>query len=186
MGMDKQEVTVMRRFIGAARYAALAALLGLASAAGAEPSVQVGFSPEGSARALVLETIGGAKHSIQMLAYAFQAPDIMQALVDAKRRGVEVRIVVDKKRNQNKASKTAMDFVTGNGVALRTNDHFHLHHDKTIIVDGSTVETGSFNFASSAETANSENVVVIRDMPEVARQYLAHWQSRWDLGVPYP
>ena len=100
-------------------------------------------------------------------------------------RGVQVQVVVDKKRNQNKPSKKAMDFVTSKGVELRTNDHFHIHHDKTIIVDGHTVETGSFNFAPSAETLNSENVVVIRNAPEVVRQYLAHWQSRWDLGQPY-
>ncbi|BBP71383.1 conjugal transfer protein [Pseudomonas sp. Seg1] len=166
--------------------AALAILLSIAAISHAEPSVQVGFSPEGSARKLVLETIGSAQHSIQMLAYAFQAPDIVQALIDAKKRGVEVRIVVDKKRNLGKSSKTAMDLVVLNGVQLRTNEHFHLHHDKTIIVDGNTVETGSFNFAPSAEKANSENVVVIRDMAEVSRQYIAHWQSRWELGVPYP
>lgn len=168
------------------RNIALTILLGIPSLSHAEPSVQVGFSPEGSARKLVLETIGSASHSIQMLAYAFQAPDIMQALVDAKRRGVDVRIVIDKKRNLGKVSKAAMDFVTSNQVELRTTDHFHIHHDKTIIVDGNTVETGSFNFASSAETSNSENVVVIRDMPDVTRQYIAHWQSRWDLGKPYP
>ncbi|GAA7772029.1 hypothetical protein HpMS107_60760 [Helicobacter pylori] len=121
-----------------------------------------------------------------MLAYSFQAPDIMQALVDARNRGVEVRVVIDKKRNLGKTSVAAMDFVTRNGVEVRTNDHFHIHHDKTIIVDGNTVETGSFNFAPSAETSNSENVVVIRDMPEVSRQYIEHWQSRWNLGKPYP
>ncbi|QPF75003.1 phospholipase D family protein [Roseateles sp. DAIF2] len=165
---------------------ALAALLGLGAPAHAEPGVQVGFSPEGSARRLLLETIADAKHSIQMLAYAFQAPDIAQALVEAERRGVEVRIVVDKKRNLNKPSKKAMDLVTRHGVELRTNDRFHLHHDKTLIVDGQTVQTGSFNYAPSAETGNSENVLVLREMPEVARQYLAHWQSRWDLGQPYP
>lgn len=168
------------------RHFALALLLSGASLAQAQPRVQVGFSPEGSARQLVLETIAGARHSIQMLAYAFQAPDIMQALVDAEQRGVEVRVVVDKKRNLGKASRKAMDFVTRHGVELRTNDQFHIHHDKTLIVDGHTVETGSFNFAPSAETANSENVVVIRDAPEVVRQYLAHWQSRWDGGKPYP
>ena len=168
------------------RSLALAALLCLSSLSHAQPSVQVGFSPEGSARQLVLETIAGAQTSIQMLAYAFQAPDLAQALADASRRGVQVRIVVDKKRNQGKTSRAAMDLVTRHGVALRTNDHFHIHHDKTIIVDGHTVETGSFNFAPSAETLNSENVVVIRGMPEVARQYSAHWQSRWELGQPYP
>jgi len=152
----------------------------------AEPGVQVGFSPEGSARQLVLETIGSAKRDIRMLAYAFQAPDIAQALVDAKHRGVVVRIVVDRKRNLGKTSRTAMDLVTRNGIELRTNDRFHIHHDKTIIVDEETVETGSFNFAPSAETLNSENVVVIRGMPEVARQYVVHWQSRWDGGKAYP
>lgn len=110
----------------------------------------------------------------------------MQALVAAKNRSVKGRVVVDKKRNKGKTSKKAMVFVTSNGVDSRTNDHFHIHHDKVIIVDGSTAETGSFNFAPSAETANSEKVVVIRDMPEVAKQYIAHWQSRWDLGKPYP
>lgn len=168
------------------RSLALAALLHLPALAFAAPGIDVGFSPEGSARALVLQTIGNATRSIQMLAYAFQAPDIVQALVDAKRRGVEVRIVVDAKRNRGKASRAAMDAVTRHAIALRTNDRFHLHHDKVIIVDGHTVQTGSFNFAPSAETANSENVVVMREMPEVARQYLAHWQSRWDLGTPYP
>ncbi len=161
------------------RLIALAALFFAASLLHAQPSVQVGFSPEGSARKLVLETIEGARQSIRMLAYAFQAQ------VAAKQRGVDVRIVVDKKRNQGKTSKAAMDFVTRNGIELRTNSHFHMHHDKTIVVDGNAVQTGSFNFAVSAETVNSENVVVIRDDPEISRQYIAHWQSRWELGKLY-
>lgn len=99
----------------------------------------------------------------------------MQALVDAKNRGVSVRVVVDRKRDQGRVSKTAMDFVIRNGLSLRTNEHFHIHHDKVIIVDGGTVETGCFNFTPSVGTANSENLIVIRDMPDVSRQYLAHW-----------
>jgi len=161
-------------------------LLAIPALSQAAPQVEVGFSPEGSARALVLQTIGSAKHSIHMLAYAFQAPDIAQALVDASRRGVRVQVVVDKQRNLGAASRAAMDLVTGQGVELRTNDRYHLHHDKTFIVDEHTVETGSFNFAVSAETVNSENVLVLRNAPEVARQYLAHWQSRWDQGEAYP
>lgn len=167
------------------RILGLTAMLAFSSAAQAAPGVEVGFSPEGSARALVLKVIGEARRSIQVLAYAFQAPDITEALVAAGKRGVEVRVVVDKERNMGKASRAAMDFVVRNGVALRTNERFHLHHDKTIIVDSLTIQTGSFNYAPSAETKNSENVVVIREMPEVAARFLSHWQSRWDGGVPY-
>ena len=39
-----------------------------------EPSVQVGYSPEGSARVLVLSAIDSAKTSIRMMAYSFTAP----------------------------------------------------------------------------------------------------------------
>jgi len=171
--------------MNAVRLVLLAALLCFAAPSQAEPSVQTGFSPEGSAHQLVLKTIGEAKHSIQILAYSFHAQDIMQALVDARKRGVSVRVVVDKKRNRVASSQKAMRFVTHGGVELRTNDRFHVHHDKVVIVDGETVLTGSFNFAPSAETANSENVVVIRGMPEIAKQYLAHWQSRWDGGMSF-
>ena len=46
---------------------ALAALLALPIASFAQSSVQVGFSPKGSARKLVLDTIASAKTSIQVL-----------------------------------------------------------------------------------------------------------------------
>ncbi|AIR60934.1 endonuclease [Cedecea neteri] len=161
------------------------AALSLPAAAMSTPNVQVGFSPEGSARALVLQTIAGARKSIRMIGYSFQAPDIVQALVDAKKRGVDVRVVVDKKRNQNKASLKAMNLAAANGIQLRIDGHYHIQHDKTIVVDERTVETGSFNFAPSAETENSENVVILSNMPDIARQYVAHWESRWALGVPF-
>ncbi|WP_230630330.1 phospholipase D family protein [Comamonas testosteroni] len=188
MSLNSPLTSVVAKVLGMTifRKLALATLLSTPVWVQAEPNVRVGFSPEESAQKLVLETIAGAKHDIQILAYAFQAPDIMQALAAARNRGVKVRVVVDKRRNKGKTSKKAMDFAISNGVELRINDHFHIHHDKVIIVDGSAVETGSLNFAPSAETANSENVVVIRDMPGVAKQYIAHWQSRWDLGKPYP
>lgn len=164
---------------------ALVAVITLSAIAHAAPNVQVGFSPEGSARKLVLKVIGSAHTSIQMIGYSFQAPDITQALVAAHQRGVDVRVVVDKRRNQGKVSQAAINDAAVHGVQMRIDGHYHIQHDKTIIVDGQTVETGSFNYAPSAETQNSENVIVLRHMPDVARQFVLHWQSRWDLGIPY-
>lgn len=157
----------------------------LASPAFAAPSLEVGFSPEGSARTLVLQVIQQAHRSIKMIGYAFQAPDITAALEHAAARGVKVQIVVDEKRNLNKKSQHALAAAAGHGVEVRTDAHYHLQHDKTLVVDDDTVETGSFNYAPSAETQNSENVVVIRHAPDIVTKYLAHWQSRWDYGVPF-
>ncbi|WP_322746210.1 phospholipase D-like domain-containing protein [Rouxiella badensis] len=68
------------------------------------------------------------------------------------------------------------------GVAVRTTDAYKIHHDKILIADGNTVETGSFNYTKAAEESNSENAVVLQDMPGVADIYLKHWASRWETG----
>jgi phosphatidylserine/phosphatidylglycerophosphate/cardiolipin synthase-like enzyme len=36
-------------------------------------------------------------------------------------------------------------------------------HDKFIVVDGETVEEGSFNYTAAAESKNAENVLVLHD-----------------------
>ena len=133
-------------------------------------------------RALVLEVINNASKSIDLIGYGFQSQDIVQALVDAQKRGVEVRCVVDHKRNQNKTSKSIIEYARKNNIQVRLNKHYHIQHDKTMIIDGSIVETGSFNFTRSAEFENSENVLIIRDEPAVIAAYQSHFTSRWNLG----
>ena len=119
-----------------------------------------------------------------MMAYSFQSKDIVDALIRAQKRGVKVRAVIDKRRNQGEVSLKAIARAQENGIDVRIDGHYHIQHDKVMIVDGNTLETGSFNFAKSAETENSENVLVIRDEPEVIRQYQTHFDSRWALGKP--
>ncbi|HDT1383880.1 TPA: phospholipase D family protein [Klebsiella aerogenes] len=151
--------------------------------AAAAPSVQVGFSPEGSALPLVLKTIESAQQEIRLMGYSFTSPEVVSALVRAKRRGVDVKIVLDEKGNRSKASQAAMNVVVNAGIPLRTNGRYAIMHDKVIIVDNHTVEAGSFNFSRSAARSNFENVLVIRDYPSLADTYLQHWQSRWDTGT---
>lgn len=61
----------------------------------AAPSVQVGFSPEGSALQLVLKTIESAQQEIRLMGYTFTFPEVVGALVGAKHRGVDVGVVLD-------------------------------------------------------------------------------------------
>ncbi len=85
----------------------------------------------------------------------------------------------------NRASQEAMKYINLLDIPLRTVDAFPIHHDKVIIVDGNTVETGSYNFSRAAARKNSENVVVLKNMPDVAAQYLEHWQDRWNKGTDW-
>ncbi|WP_419773126.1 phospholipase D family protein [Klebsiella aerogenes] len=150
----------------------------------AQPTVQAGFSPEGSALQLVLNTIDTAQKSIRLMGYSFTSPEVTRALIQAKQRGVDVKAVLDWKANGTKGSAgaAAMNLLVNAGIPVRTVSQFKIMHDKVIITDGRNVETGSFNFSRAAARNNSENALVIRDYPVLAESYLQHWQSRWEMG----
>lgn len=148
-------------------------------------TAQVGFSPEGTAQQLVLDLIGSARNNIRMIGYNFTARDIAQALISAKRRGVDVKVVLDDKENRNRYSLAVMNLLVNAKIDVRTSDYYRIQHDKVIIVDDQHVETGSFNFTASAEEKNSENALVMWNAPQLAKQYMQHWQSRWEKGRQY-
>nr|WP_322074795.1 phospholipase D family protein [Burkholderia cepacia] len=147
--------------------------------------LSTGFSPEGSAEQQVIATLGNATHTIRMMAYALTSPPIVRQLLAAKRRGVDVAVVADRKGNVGRANIAALNLLVQAGIPTRLIDRYAIAHDKVIVVDGTTVETGSFNYSAAAARRNSENVVVMSACPAIARQYLAHWQSRWDQGTAY-
>lgn len=139
--------------------------------------VRVAFSP-GDAEALVVSTIGGAKKEVRMAAYSFTSPKVAKALVDAKKRGVDVRAVLDKSQRTERYSGAT--FLANEGIAVRINSKYAIMHNKFIVVDGVTVETGSFNFTSSAAKRNAENVIVIEDDAKTAGIYTAEWARLWN------
>lgn len=170
------------------KYSAISGVLSVcllvSGGAVAQPTVQAGFSPEGSALQLVLNTIDTAQESIRLMGYSFTSPEVSRSLIKAKQRGVDVKVVLDWKANNAKGSAgaAAMNFLVNAGIPVRTVSQFKIMHDKVIITDGRNVETGSFNFSRAAVRSNSENALVIRDYPVLADTYLQHWQSRWEMG----
>lgn len=151
----------------------------------AQTTIESAFSPDDNAEALVLKVIDSSEKSIRLAAYSFTSPPVMKSLLAAKKRGVDVKIVIDQKGNLSRASKSAMNLIVNADIPLRTVSKYKIHHDKYIVVDGKTVETGSFNYSKSAATSNSENVVVIWNNPEIAGRYLKHWESRWEQGTDW-
>lgn len=164
------------------RVLTLCSALLCAGPAIASPFAQVGFSPEGTAETLVLSMIDSAQSQIRMMAYSFTAQEVVTALVRAKQRGVDVALVLDERGNRDNYSQRAIRQLREAGISVRLDDIYPIQHDKVIITDGRNVETGSFNFTHAAEHRNSENAVVIWDMPALANAFMRHWEDRWNKG----
>jgi len=161
----------------------------LPAASGGTCHPEAGFSPEGSAARLVDRAIDRAQHSIRLAAYSFTSTDVVRRLIEAKRRGVDVAVIVDEKNNlvedRSGRGRAALNLLVNAGIPTRTISIFKNFHEKFFVADGQNVETGSFNFSAAAATKNSENVLVLWNCPLMAKPYLEHWQSRWPQAVDF-
>lgn len=136
--------------------------------------------------AALVGTIGGARKTIRVQIYTLTSREIVTALVGARRRGVDVRMIVDRRQvAEDRAERTAV----GRLEPVLVDRAPGLMHDKVAIIDDAVVVTGSYNYSASAERRNVENLIVIRD-PAIAAEYSRNWEARAArspaLGVASP
>jgi phosphatidylserine/phosphatidylglycerophosphate/cardiolipin synthase-like enzyme len=115
-----------------------------------------------------MNAVGDAKRTILAQAYSFTSAPIAKALLDARKRGVQVQVILDKSQRSDKYSST--DFLSNRGVPVVIDANHAIAHNKIIVIDDELVLTGSFNFTKAAQQKNAENLLIIRD-PALAAQY---------------
>ena len=147
-------------------------------------SVEIAFSPGGGATDLVVKAIASAKQSIHVAAYSFTSRPIAKALAEAHKAGIDVDVLVDHSQIE-KDNHSVTAFLIVAKIPLRVDIVHALQHDKYMVIDGKTVETGSFNYTAAAEQHNSENVIVLWDDPALAAAYGENWKSLWDQAETY-
>lgn len=150
----------------------------------ASPTFSVGFSPSHSAKTAVMDVINQAQHTLNVEAYSFTDKDIARALLVAKKRGVAVRIIADRKANSDRY--IAVTFMANSGLNVRLNDKYAIFHNKIILADGHTLQTGSYNYSSSADKRNAENVLVVRNQPQLVTVYRQEFERLWLESQPLP
>jgi phosphatidylserine/phosphatidylglycerophosphate/cardiolipin synthase-like enzyme len=152
----------------------------------AKGTVEVAFSPNGGCTAATVRFIGEARQSIRMAAYGLTSNPIGKALVEAKKRGVDVRVVVDREHNGKRDKPNSVaSFLAANGIPVRVDTAVRIQHNKVIIVDGQSVQNGSFNFTSAAQTSNAENITIHRGFPELAKTFADNWDHLWAESAYY-
>lgn len=133
--------------------------------------------------AQIVAAIAAARREIRVQAYGFTAPDVIGALVAAKRRGVDVQIVLDKSDERQRSDSGAVALARV-GVPVWIDRHAAIAHNKVIIIDDHLVIGGSANYTRAAESRNAENVI-FTESPEVAGWFLENWASRRAASSPY-
>jgi phospholipase D len=145
-------------------------------------NVQICFTPYNSCLPIIIKEIDKAQQRIFVQAYDFTSKPILNALLNAKNRGVDIQIILDK---SNLSSKHSL-------LSQIKNDELNFYidksvpsiaHNKIMIIDDISVITGSYNLTEAAEKRNSENLLVIKD-PSVASLYYDNWKRALKKATP--
>jgi phosphatidylserine/phosphatidylglycerophosphate/cardiolipin synthase-like enzyme len=155
---------------------------GAAAPAQAGPGIEVYFSPHGGCTDAIVKELTAARESVLVQAYSFTSAPIAKAVVDASRRGVKVQAILDKSQRTEKYSSAT--FLKNAGIPVYIDDKHAIAHNKVMVIDGSTVITGSFNFTKAAEDNNAENLLIVRDA-SIADKYANNWQDHRAHSLPY-
>ncbi len=134
------------------------------------------FSPGETCLHKITGLLGAARHRVDICVFTITDDRVSEAIVDAHRRGVSLRIITD----DDKASDRGSDIVdlekSGVPVAVDRSEA-HMHH-KFAIFDRSRLLTGSYNWTRSAARHNQENLVVTAE-PGLVQAFEAEFDKLW-------
>lgn len=130
--------------------------------------VEVYFSPDDGVQAQVLRQIDRAQHSVYFLTFSLTSNPLRDALIDAHQRGVAVAGVIESDQSRNEGCDYLPLLQAGVDVRLDSNPN-SMHH-KVFIIDGQIIVTGSYNYSSSAEGRNDENLIILHNI-DIAQLY---------------
>ena len=149
----------------------------------AQGDIRVFFSPMGGCTAAIVSEINQAQRQILVQAYSFTSEPIAAACIQAHKRGVSVYAVLD--RSQETEQYSAADLLVNSGITTVIDAQHAIAHNKVILIDGLTLITGSFNFTSNAEKSNAENLLIIRNRPDLYAAYESNLRHHFDHSKQY-
>ena len=158
----------------------------------AEPTTQQGpikptvlqecFAPTQDCQPMIVHALDSAEHEVYVCAYVLTDTGIINALISAHARGVEVTVVLDAQQAASKFS--GKDALAKAGIPVYIDHKHRIMHNKVMVIDWCTLITGSYNFTNSARKYNAENLL-IEESPELCVLYLANIKEHISHSVRY-
>jgi cardiolipin synthase len=136
----------------------------------------------------ILDAINGAQKSLWVKMFVFSDPALLKAVAAAKKRGVDVRIMLNPSRRSGKAENQASrKFLKSHHVeVIDSNPCFGLTHEKSMVVDAKTAFVKSLNWETKNLTVTRDYAIVTthkREVREIMECFEADWKrKKFDTG----
>jgi phosphatidylserine/phosphatidylglycerophosphate/cardiolipin synthase-like enzyme len=128
----------------------------------------------GGIDAVLVNAINSVQSTLDIAAYEFNLASLTQAVLNARQRGVQVRVVTDDEDGLSDEETTLNQLVNA-GIPVVSDERSALMHNKFMILDGTTVWTGSWNYTINDTYRNNNNALVLR-----SRQVVQNYQAEFN------
>ena len=131
--------------------------------------IKAAFSPSGDIyEKIISPSIRNAKKNIKVSIFVLTRTDMKKELINAKNRGVDVKVIVDALSANN--YRKHIEELRQNGIKVKAENWGGKNHEKTISIDDEILITGSANFSYNAVLRNDENILFIKNK-EITKFY---------------
>ncbi len=152
------------------------------------------LGPSPSMEKALIAFIESAAKTLDVCVFDLNLPQVAQALLDAQKRGVKVRVIIARD-NAERAYDVEDELaeMTKREMLKLAHNRSGLMHNKFMIADGERVWTGSYNFTRNCSNFNDNHAIVL-ESKELAENYSLEWQEifegrhgkRFAYPTPHP
>jgi phosphatidylserine/phosphatidylglycerophosphate/cardiolipin synthase-like enzyme len=143
--------------------------------------------PDDSAKP-ILDAIASAKKSIRVKMFLFSDPSLLNALIAARHRGVDVRVMLNpERRDGQEENASCRKTLTEAGIKVSdSNPSFDVTHEKSMVIDDTTAFVQSLNWETENLTVTRDYAIATQhkhEVEEVAACFDADWnRGKFDAG----
>jgi len=132
----------------------------------------------------LIKVIDSSTKTLDIAIYSLTKQSIVDSIIRAKSRGVDVEIMTDKIESKGKSEAKELVLLKAANIPIKINSHSGLLHIKMTIADNKIATTGSYNYSAAASKINDEILVIISD-PKVATDFDNEFKSMWSNTKDY-
>ena len=125
----------------------------------------------------IIPLINSAQHYIYIPTFVLTHDKLTQALIDAHKKNIDIKIITDATNIKTKRSKISL--LRNFGIKIKTENYAGKMHSKSIIIDNKYLISGSMNLSNSGENKNDENCLIIED-EKLAKYYKEFFEYLWE------
>ena len=153
-----------------------------ATATAPNAAIAVCFAPEEDCAGFAVGAIDLARRQILVSAYNLTTgAGIVEALVRARERGVDVRLIADKRSPCER--NAGLEVLAQAGAPIWIDRAVPIAHAKVMVIDDALTLMGSYNWTRDA-ARNSEDLNLVASRA-LAAAYAAQWGRRLAVSVPF-